>query len=389
MLKKSPWIIMDLSEYEPSETKSKTTGVGSTVNMAEENKIASSTFTSDNGKLDISSKSIQLPLSVTTTTTGSVRKAEKYAETAMNMSILDPTRYGWTACGGISYVASRQHVSKPPPKLNLMVVVEFPLEPKPPQQKSSITTSPPAVFRDTIPWDLSDPHTPSPMVFATSISQEWGLDFDRTMDLAISIEQQIESHVTQYCQYAEPVTLKDPHGEDRDHLGPIIQPFRYDPVVDIGGKEGKIKPGYSRRYDSSRNYPHQPKTLLTISSGSSRSRDKSSDNNSHRPGSSKKKLAAAAAGAASARPKIGEVVPDVEPEYSNEVTKRLFEASMSDTQQRQGVTSGEGKFKLTKVRDIQCHICHKKRDTVYVFGCGIRKHMYCELHVKVRRNMDW
>lgn len=78
---------MDLSEYEPSETKSKTTGVGSTVNMAEENKIASSTFTSDNGKLDISSKSIQLPLSVTTTTTGSVRKAEKYAETAMNMSI--------------------------------------------------------------------------------------------------------------------------------------------------------------------------------------------------------------------------------------------------------------------------------------------------------------
>jgi len=66
-----------------------------------------------------------------------------YGETAMNMCLLDPVRYGWTACGGVANIVSQQHVytKQPGPKLSLSVVVEFPLEPVPPRRRPSSSKS--------------------------------------------------------------------------------------------------------------------------------------------------------------------------------------------------------------------------------------------------------
>ena len=399
-------------------------------------------------------------------------KCHYYGETAMNMCLLDPVRYGWTACGGVANVVSKQHVyndtttGKSKNKLCFNVVVEFPLEPVPPRMpRPSSSPSPTtttttattkrkddiAMFRDTIPWDLGDPQTPSPMIFATSISEMFGLDYDRMLELALSIEQQIDMFVSQHCQYAEPVTLTDPHhGEPRDHLGPLLQPYRYDPVIidtqpfeiipnsssggggdgdgdgrvngtgssrfaiKMNGKEGMIKPGYS---SSSR---RQSDNMSTSSLSSSRHNQYSilgNDNNSISTSGGKgfrdraKGFSSSSSSTSITNKKmkktvkIGDTMPNVEIEYIQEVKKRLLEASILDTKKRHfssnaststTATAPDGKtnqqeqqqkqqkYKLQIIRDVQCHICHKKRPIVYMFGCGMKKHMYCKLHLEVR-----
>lgn len=309
---------------------------------------------------------------------------EKCAETVMNWSLLDPSRWGWTACGGISNVQSPDHI-QPAPKMVATIVVEFPLEHHSPDEDDNLPSAdrPLATFRDAISWDLSDPETPSPMAFAMSISQEWGLPFAPTMDLAASIELQIDAHVAQHCQFTQPVTLRDPNGQERDKLGPLMQAYRYDPVVRTG-KEGILRPAMAKRNDSTKQ-----STGGVGSSGTSllpldHERNAFSKQ-AHQQRGKQAHMGSASKSTKKAPPHVlaAASIPKVDAKYSNEIKKRLCQASTTDTQER----CKNGLFMLEKIKDTQCHICHKKKDVVFGFGCGLRKHLYCKFHVEVSRSI--
>eukprot|EP00978_Attheya_sp_CCMP212_P032343 scaffold125904_cov49-Attheya_sp.AAC.2 len=70
-------------------------------------------------------------------------------------------------------------------------------------------------FSDTIEWNMSDPQTPSPMVFASNMAVEFGLTFQQTLDLALSIQTQIHNFTRAMPSYSHPISLKDPYGTDR------------------------------------------------------------------------------------------------------------------------------------------------------------------------------
>ncbi|KAL3911654.1 MAG: hypothetical protein SGILL_007198 [Bacillariaceae sp.] len=116
------------------------------------------------------------------------------------------------------------------PKAKLSVSIRFPLDGDDEEESAGKR----AMYKDVIGWDLSDPSTPSPLAFATSIASEFGLSFRATMDLAASIEQQIETHLAGQIQYGEPVALKDPSGQsEKSRLpGPIVRTNLYGQPVE-------------------------------------------------------------------------------------------------------------------------------------------------------------
>jgi hypothetical protein len=65
-------------------------------------------------------------------------------------------------------------------------------------------------FVGRIEWDLIDPRTPTPMVYASYIGVEFGLSFCQTLDLARSIQEQIDAFVRQNIKYKVPIASFEP-----------------------------------------------------------------------------------------------------------------------------------------------------------------------------------
>ena len=65
-------------------------------------------------------------------------------------------------------------------------------------------------FVERIEWDLIDPRTPTPMVYASYIGVEFGLSFCQILDLARSIQEQIDAFVRQNIKYKVPIASFEP-----------------------------------------------------------------------------------------------------------------------------------------------------------------------------------
>ena len=243
------------------------------------------------------------------------------------------------------------------------------------QKESKTKSCTEVVFRDVMDWDLLDPSTPSPIAFATSIAKEYGLTFGRTMDLAASIEQQIETHLNANFRYSEPVAVKDTEGNlGRDRQpGPVRETFRYDQVIEAG-KEGFIKPQQLRMIGRSRHTScGQSKSKGGVASEADSIAGETASNRYKRRGSLE-------SGTSGGESDTGADGDEIEDKLVEEVKKRSRAASVLDI----GRQSSNGMVgKLERLSNAHCHICHKRCDVGYRFACGLVNHVYCESHLKV------
>lgn len=102
-------------------------------------------------------------------------------------------------------------------------------------------------FRDTIQWDLSDVNTPTPILFASQIAEEYGLSFIQTMELAQSIQRQLQLFVEQNCAHSTPIALRgilssSPSLHVLDYKPVPLVPHLYGEVMESNGPEGSCRP---------------------------------------------------------------------------------------------------------------------------------------------------
>ncbi|CAJ1954578.1 unnamed protein product [Cylindrotheca closterium] len=259
-------------------------------------------------------------------------------------------------------------------KLLATIIVEFPLED---YDMDTIATSTGeessvAMFKETLQWDLDDSATPSPAEFANKISEEYGLSFGQMMDLASSIQGQIDAHIRQSCNYCAPVAISDPTGNERRFNAVVRQAQPYDYLVRGDGGGVLISRKRTQKHQLPFPFPSKPKAQ-------SISAIPTTDTTSNKSGSRK-------------GPKKGyikqviEVDEDVEDVYSEEIQKRVMQASK---QRILTTPTGEKSGLLELKKNFHCHICHKKSDLTYTFACGIGNHVYCLVHCKNRLGLDF
>lgn len=234
------------------------------------------------------------------------------------------------------------------PRLSCNVTIEFPLK------DSGTSDQKLAMYSETLSWDLSDPSTPSPLMFAHAIANEFGLKYGQMLDLACNIEAQVEMHVQQSLSYFPPISTEDPTGMERQNVGKCVQTHRYGQVSQLG-------PGG------------------TILASEERQRVAQVNRIALRPPST--------TGSTSAKRKersrvLDEAFDDnIEDKYLHEVQRRSRDESILEINNK----CNNGIVGLLERNDnILCHICHKKCNVAFSFACGITTHTYCELHCKVR-----
>lgn len=137
-----------------------------------------------------------------------------------------------------------------PPNLKIAINISFPLsdgqedENEESQRRHSLGEKQDSElqYRETIEWDLADPKTATPMCFATNISEEYGLDAGQTLDLAMSIQKQINYFFQNKVAYQSPLTLLDANGNVRrgDHVN---SPNMRGPPQLFGSAIGETKAG--------------------------------------------------------------------------------------------------------------------------------------------------
>jgi hypothetical protein len=235
------------------------------------------------------------------------------------------------------------------PRLNCTVTIEFPLHDNDPDDEA-------AIYRETIPWDLSDPTTPSPLMFAHGIANEFGLTYGQMLDLALNIESQIDIYLQQNLSYFPPLATEDPTGIERQSAGASIQTHRYGQVIQyVPGGTRLASKERQRLAQASRSAPKPPPSTTTAST------------------TVKKREPI--------RMVIDEYDDNIEEKYLEEIQRRSREESKLEIAKK--CTNGVVGL-LESGENLLCHICHKRCPLVYSFGCGLTSHAYCELHCKVR-----
>jgi Bromodomain len=118
------------------------------------------------------------------------------------------------------------------------VVIHIPLQ-------ASSSASDEESFHETVSWNMADPATPSPMVFATTIGGQLGLSYPMIWDLAHSIQLQLTEFVQDHFSYAESTI-------DRKAASVQMIPYLYGDVTGFAQQGGYTHP------------LHPPKTRGTL-----------------------------------------------------------------------------------------------------------------------------
>jgi hypothetical protein len=225
------------------------------------------------------------------------------------------------------------------PRMELKVLIEFPL-----YDDHEVSASSAPTFREFFDWDLSDPQTPSPAVFANQIATQFGLSYGQMMDLAMSIESQIDVHVQQNWNYCAPLSMMDPLGNERRSGGQTIHRHRFDQILRIaeGGTRMKTK-------DKQRSVSRAPFAAGSFPSAKKKRMDEQN-------------------------------VDDIDEIFVDEIRRRSrIESTLDITSKCKNGVIGL----MARKSDEYCHICRKSCEIVFGFACGLSGHVYCEMHCKV------
>lgn len=227
-------------------------------------------------------------------------------------------------------------------RLDLKVVVNFSL-----QFGGGVTeNSTSSMYRETIDWDLTDPTTPSPAVFANQIANEFGLSYGQMVDLAMSIELQINAHMQQNCNYAAPLSVADPLGNERRPIQ-AIQTHRFGQTLRVA--EGGVR---MKTTDKQRNISRAPSAHETTTITKKRKMDE-------------------------------RATDDIDDAFVEEVKRRARAESVLDIASK--CTNGNIGLMERQDAETSCHICRKVCDVSFRFACGNSNHVYCHSHCKVRK----
>lgn len=253
-----------------------------------------------------------------------------------------------------------------------------------------------AVYREVIMWDLLDPSTPTPIAFATSVANDFGLSFGQMLDLAARIDRQIEKHVSENTQFREPVAVADNQQESTQprKIGPVIQPYRYDQVVHTEKEGGSFKPKKDNRMKETR-------SRLSVSSGSgvgvgSRQNRMSggsfttSSVGSNKSGKRRDSQSSISRNITTAASELAPLADEsdkvsLDDELDNELLNEVKRRSNAEAENDvcQTCPDGDTPGLLETLHNAICHICKKRAPKGYGFRCSVKNHVYCEFHVNV------
>lgn len=257
--------------------------------------------------------------------------------------------------------ASDTNCSYDAPRLSFNVTIEFPLHDGPVDHGSTNDEDLP-LYSETITWDLSDPSTPSPLIVATNIANDFGLRYGQMMDLALSIQSQIDAYTQQNLSYWTPISVMDPAGMERQYVGSSIQTHRFGHVL-------QTVPGGTRLA------PKERQRVASGGGGGGRSASRASSVNGSTASGRRRSI--------SSKVDVDYADEDIDEEYTKEVKRRSRAESILDiTKKCQNGLVGL----MERVEDGPCHICRKRCEISFVFACGLAPHCYCENHCKVRYN---
>ena len=235
--------------------------------------------------------------------------------------------------------------------LTATVTIQFPVHRQ--QTKALDQGDGSLYFKETISWDLADPETPLPPVFAARIAEQYGLTLKEMLELTESIQNQLYTFVSDRAAYSVAFPIRDTFGQQRETAasnifslyGDALGPFRPGFVI----PKRQTKPRTTRQTSAART------ALVTHANPSS---------TSSRP-EPKSKTAER-----TAKPTVA-----VEAEYLEEIKRRLLNESLQSC--REEVVKGPLKI----VVGNRCHICRSENNLVAQFPCGATNHSLCDGHM--------
>ena len=211
-------------------------------------------------------------------------------------------------------------------------------------------------FRDTVRWDLSNPKTPTTMVYASDIAAEFGLSLNRTLDLARSLQAQIDTFVRENVHYTIPISTKDPFMVEREETG--LKPPKY--------KIPQLLHGGQCASNVSINTIAKKEVVKAVE-----------------PQTAENDVKAVCFNYEVEKP---ENLPKhdfdkltIDPMYASVFLRRALEVNRATI--RKLADGNIGKVKI--LENHSCHFCHIRRPKVVQYPCGNDAHCYCDLHTSV------
>ena len=215
-------------------------------------------------------------------------------------------------------------------------------------------------FREVVQWDLSYPKTPTPMVYAADVAAEFGLSLNRTLDLARSIQNQIDDFVRENVNYHVPISSEDhllaPRGKNS------LQPPKYsNPKLLSGGHCASNVSSTLKPFEVREKKEPDPKNVNTDASlvkvitvpYEVVRRDKV--------------------------PKHDFSELGLDPIYGKYFLRRARRTNRATIKKLADGNIGEIKI----LENHNCHFCHIRRPKVIQYPCGNDAHCYCDLHTAV------
>eukprot|EP00557_Chaetoceros_sp_GSL56_P013489 CAMPEP_0176482820 /NCGR_PEP_ID=MMETSP0200_2-20121128/3582_1 /TAXON_ID=947934 /ORGANISM="Chaetoceros sp., Strain GSL56" /LENGTH=2163 /DNA_ID=CAMNT_0017879167 /DNA_START=38 /DNA_END=6529 /DNA_ORIENTATION=- len=235
-------------------------------------------------------------------------------------------------------------------------------------------------FSEEVEWDLSNPKTPTPILYATDIAAEFGLSLCSMLDLARSIQSQIDTFLRENLNYRPPISVKDhllaPRGKHS------LQPPKYSyPKILYGGHcATDITPG-------SKSFEAVESKKERCSSYDSKKDRRSSYDRKKQPIKRKSINLKHSIRYHVPTPKSDIIRIDDLPDHvvenvdfdETQVREFLDRAKMEYQRITQSLADGNiGTVKI--VKNMNCHVCHKRRSKGVQFTCGTDSHCFCDVH---------
>lgn len=233
-------------------------------------------------------------------------------------------------------------------------------------------------FQDTIQWDLLNPNTPTPIVYATNIGVEFGLPSLRILDLARSIQNQIDDFIRDYVIYHVPISAKDPYEEKRTKNG--LQPVKYKHETKMHG--GHCATNVATKYklfDEVERHTHaleDSNQETTLAADTQKPNRKKREDKVIRPEKYDYDVIPI-----DKIPKhdFSSLGNDIDPVYVEEFLRRSKEEVVKVIKILSNGVIGNA----NDCNNRKCHWCRKSRKYCIQFPCGIESHVLCDFHTSV------
>lgn len=234
------------------------------------------------------------------------------------------------------------------------------------------------MFCDVKQWNLSNPATPTPLVYASEIAAQFGMSFSRTLDLARSIQHQIDEFMRDYVIYNVPISARDPYEIMRNKNG--LQPVKYKYGVRLHGGHCAVDVSTKHKlFDDvercTRTVQEAAEESVSLLRGDRTDRRKRENKDILR--SKKKQFKNNIRSVEIRKHDIKSF--DVDSKYSLVFFRRAEEENrkvikrLIDEGNQLGVTYGK----------MNCHYCRNPKDDCIRFPCGLISHNLCGSHLYV------